>query len=253
MKAGFHFSIAGGYARALEEARAMRASAVQIFAKSPRAWKRRALDAADLERFRALWPLVGEPPVFIHASYLQSLGAQDPDLFEKSVFSLADDLEKGRHLGAAGVVVHVRGDPERFGLGLERARRLAPSPTEVWVENTAQAPLEAVLPYLEAADGLVLDTAHAHLAGHAPEEAIAWLERLGLDRLKLIHFNDARHPRGSRRDVHASLGEGTLGKELKAYLAHPGLREKPFIMETPKKDDAKNWARFKAWWAESST
>ena len=51
-----------------------------------------------MEAFRALREASGGLPAVIHASYLVNLGAEG-ELWEKSVASLADDLEKAALLG----------------------------------------------------------------------------------------------------------------------------------------------------------
>ena len=261
MIVGFHLSIAGrlGYLNALAEAEALGVNAVQIFAKSPRAWRKKTLAPALAERFRAERELLGIRHLAIHASYLVNLGAEG-ELFEKSVLSLADDLEKARLLGAESVVVHPgSGAVERIREGLSQAARLAPSQARLLVENTAGgggkrgSTPEELAEILEGTPfGLALDTAHAWLAGFDPIDFLDRLSALGLlDRLALVHFNDARHERGSRRDVHASLGEGTMGEALRAFLRDPRVRRLPFIMETPREDDPKNLATFRRWAEEA--
>ncbi len=93
--------------------------------------------------------------------------------------------------------------------------------------------------------GACIDTAHLWGAGcdlSSAPAVDAVLERLdravGLDRIGVIHLNDSAVPLGSHRDVHARLGEGTIGLPgLAAWLAHPALRRHPVILETPLEDD----------------
>jgi deoxyribonuclease-4 len=86
-----------------------------------------------------------------------------------------------------------------------------------------------------------IDTAHAYAYGYDlanPEnidEFIKLIDQLiGLERVALIHLNDAHEPKGSRIDRHAVLGQGGLGKEaLKKFICSPVLRVKPVLMELP--------------------
>jgi deoxyribonuclease-4 len=105
--------------------------------------------------------------------------------------------------------------------------------------------------------GFCLDVAHAWGAGVAmdnPDGIDAWLEsfdrELGLDRLVMIHLNDSRSERGSRTDRHEHVGAGRIGaRGLAHLLAHPRLRAKPFVLETPGMDsgyDAINLERCRA-------
>ena len=58
---------------------------------------------------------------------------------------------------------------------------------------------------------------------------------IGLERLRFLHLNDSKHPLGSRRDRHAGIGEGTLGKEpFRRIMQDERLRHVPKVIETPK-------------------
>ena len=60
---------------------------------------------------------------------------------------------------------------------------------------------------------------------------------IGLDSLYAIHVNDSKHPLGSRKDRHESVGKGEIGPEgFRAMMQHPKLREIPKYMETPHGD-----------------
>ena len=62
--------------------------------------------------------------------------------------------------------------------------------------------------------------------------------KIGIDRLLMFHFNDTQVPLGASRDRHWHIGEGNIGFEgFRALLAHPELREKTAILETPGSDD----------------
>jgi deoxyribonuclease-4 len=102
--------------------------------------------------------------------------------------------------------------------------------------------------------GFCLDTAHAWGAGYELSDPLAidalldgFDERIGLDRLRLIHLNDSRSELGSRTDRHEHVGAGKIGE---AGLAHvlrlPRLAHATYILETPGMDvgyDAINIAR----------
>lgn len=266
---GFHLSIAGkkGVAGAVEEAQALGLSAFQIFAKSPRSWKTRPLSLGEVEAFRALRELAGGLPGVIHASYLVNLGAEG-ELWEKSVMSLADDLEKARLLGLEYVVVHPgSGDPERVKEGALKALRLA----GVWerptllLENTAGGGEKVGQRFEELAwllqdtpMGVCLDTCHAFAAGYPvkdqPAEVLSELDRtVGLDRVPVIHLNDSVGGLGSRIDHHAHLLQGQIGEGLKGVLLDGRLRDRIFILETPRspEEDAWNLRVLRGWLEEA--
>ena len=65
-----------------------------------------------------------------------------------------------------------------------------------------------------------------------------------LERLKVIHLNDTNVELGSRLDRHFDIGKGKIGRKgFSLILNHPRLKDKPFILETPKEkegDDVRN-------------
>ena len=105
--------------------------------------------------------------------------------------------------------------------------------------------------------GFCLDTAHAWGAGidmSDPDAIDAFLaefdERVGIDRLALVHLNDTRSELGSRTDRHEHLGAGRIGPVgLGHVVRHPMLAHAPAIIETPGMDvgyDRVNLARARA-------
>ena len=94
--------------------------------------------------------------------------------------------------------------------------------------------------------GVTLDTCHIHDAGYDLTDFDGVLREfdgiIGLDRLRAVHLNDSANERGSRKDRHAKLGEGTIGAETLIRIAHhPLLRGVPKILETP--NDEEGYAR----------
>jgi deoxyribonuclease IV len=103
---------------------------------------------------------------------------------------------------------------------------------------------------LDAADGhprlgLCLDTCHLFASGYGLDDEqgvtalLAELRFHGLaDRLRLIHANDARDARGSRRDRHADPGRGLIGGTgLARLLSDPSLRGLAALAEVPGSQD----------------
>jgi deoxyribonuclease-4 len=92
--------------------------------------------------------------------------------------------------------------------------------------------------------GICLDTAHAWASGYAidtkdgVDRFLDLAEReIGINRILLFHFNDTEVPLGGSRDKHWHIGEGQIGFEgFRALLAHPELRDKTAILETPGSD-----------------
>jgi deoxyribonuclease-4 len=67
---------------------------------------------------------------------------------------------------------------------------------------------------------------------------------LGLDRLKLIHLNDALRGLGSRVDRHDHIGKGKIGRVgFSLIMNDERLTHVPKILETPKKAGGIDWDR----------
>jgi deoxyribonuclease-4 len=62
-------------------------------------------------------------------------------------------------------------------------------------------------------------------------------ERIGLDRLRALHVNDAQAPLGSNLDRHANILEGLMGEKLGVFLGHPKLQALPAVLEVPGADN----------------
>lgn len=231
--------------------------------RNPRRLSREGVpDAADQDAFRAATLVDGWWGI-AHASLLTSLGSPDPRVRNASASTLVADARLAGSLGLYGVCFHVgyaKGHETRQGAIDAVARKLAEvvaklGPGErVMLENGCEgtelgdtlSEVAAVANAVGApADtlGFVLDTCHLHVAGFdlAAEDAAARLademDAQGLvERLQALHLNDAQFPAGSRRDRHATPGDGTIGVGLRALIAHPMFRNLPAVIEVGVED-----------------
>ena len=256
---GAHCS--GGIKKALGNGIAMGAEAVQLFVQSPRAWRFPAHDPADLEAFRTKREEAGLP-VLVHALYLVNLAAPDDAIYAKSVDTMRATVDAACAIEADAVVFHV-GSHLGAGLqvGLERAvpaieQVLERCNERTWllVENSAGAggtigrSLDELAVIVDALGrherlGVCLDSCHLFVSGvdvtdpGVFDALIADLDnRIGLDRLRALHANDAKAPLGSNRDRHDNIGDGLIGEGMGVFLAHPRLQGLPVVLEVPGAD-----------------
>ena len=251
----------GGVKKALDNGAAMGAEAVQLFVQSPRTWRFPNHDAADLDAFRSRREELGVP-VLVHALYLINLAAPDDAIYTKSVDTMSSTVDTACAIDAEAVVLHLG---SHLGAGFETGlERLVPALEQVldrsndrtWVlmENSAGAggtigrsldELAAVFDALGQHErlGICLDSCHLFVSGVDVTDAPTWdalLEdldqRIGLDRLRALHANDAKAPLGSNRDRHDNIGEGLIGEGLGVFLAHPKLQGLPVVLEVPGAD-----------------
>ena len=86
--------------------------------------------------------------------------------------------------------------------------------------------------------GVCMDTCHLHDAGYDLTQFDDILkefdEKIGLDRLLVVHVNDSKNERGAHKDRHENIGHGYIGFDvLNCIVHHPLLAHIPKILETP--------------------
>ena len=262
MLLGAHVSTSGGIHTGIDRIEAMDGDSVQIFTQSPRTWRPTNHDPKNFERFKERRREAGVGAVLCHALYLINLATPDDDIYEKSVASLANTVQVACAIEADGVVFHVGSHQGAgFETGLERvlpalgvALDRCSQKTWLLLENSAGAggtigrSIEELAVLVDRLDrhprlGICLDSCHLWVSGvdvtdaGTLDAACAEVdERIGLDRLRALHVNDAQAPLGSNRDRHANLGEGLLGEKLAVFLAHPKLQGLPAVLEVPGPD-----------------
>jgi len=255
---GAHVSAAGGISKAIDRIEEIGGTAVQVFTQSPRMWKPTEHDPDELARFRTRRREARVRHVACHALYLVNLASRDRTIRSKSFTALSATMETARAIGADTVVFHVGSHVGRgFGAAVKTVvpplRELLTLTTDdLWLclENAAGAggtigrSIDEFAVIAEALDGhqrlgVCLDSCHWWASGvdvtspAALDEALGDLDaRLGLDRLRLLHVNDAKTPLGSNRDQHEIVADGLLGNGLAVFLGHPAFGNLPALLET---------------------
>jgi deoxyribonuclease IV len=255
VRVGAH--LRSGLRTAIPLARETAAEVVQLFISNPRAWSGPRLETA--KAFGAEWREAAIGPLFVHAPYLVNIASPNPEFLSKSVELCRRSIAACGVLQAGGFVVHsgAGGEAEvadaldRSATVLQATLAETPDETQLLVELMAgtsgavASTLGEARTLFDAVDderlGLVLDTCHLFATGYALDEpegvdaCFAELRASGVaDRLTLIHANDAKFPRGSRRDRHENIGEGEIGLEgFRAVLRQPEVADISVIVETP--------------------
>jgi deoxyribonuclease IV len=259
---GAHVSASGGIHTAIDRIEAFGGDAVQIFTQSPRTWRPTNHDPKNFERFKERRGEAGIGAVVCHALYLINLASPQDDVYEKSVSALGNTIDVACGIDADAVVFHVGSHlGSGFEAGLERvvpalraALERCSGRTWLLMENSAGTggtigrSLEELQALYDALDrherlGICLDSCHLYASGYdvtKPEAMDELLdevdERIGLERLRVLHVNDSATPLASNRDRHANIGEGVLGEDLGAFMSHPRLQGLPALLEVPGKD-----------------
>lgn len=227
----------------LAEAARREAELVQIFLSNPQSYK------APAPREDADALIASGLPLYVHAPYIMNPASPNNRIRIPSRKTLAGTMAAAEAVGAQGVVVHGGhvGDDEDIAVGFERWRKLLDSfesTVPMLVENTAgggNAVVRDLANYGPLWDeigdynvGVVIDTCHAWAAGEDLDTAVERVRSL-TGRVDLVHCNDSRDPRGSRRDRHANLGAGEIPEEL--ILAVVRAAGAPVVVETPDDED----------------
>ena len=260
---GAHVSTQGGVHNALARGKAIGATAIQVFTKTPNQWREPALTEESRTAFRRERDRSEIAQIVAHDSYLINLATPDPVLSARSVESFTNELRRCSLLGIPAVVSHPGNFIDDREAGIRRnadaiARCLQAVPGEVMVllETTAGsgtclgATFEELLALREAVEASVrhrvafcADTCHLYSAGYdlvGDYDGVwrRWKRTIGFGLLRCIHLNDSKTPFGSRRDRHELIGEGSLGPEpFRRIMRDPRFRKVMKVIETPKGDD----------------
>ncbi len=271
MLLGAHVSISGGVFNAPYNGQEATCDVVQIFTKSSNQWRAKPLTDEDVEQFRMAQKETGVKVACAHDSYLINLASPDEALFAKSCEAFFEEMKRCDLLGIENIVMHPGshvGSGEEVGLRkiAESFNRMFDSDHDgrvtICLETTAGQGtnlgyrFEQLARIMDLVDnkerlGICLDTCHIFAAGYpiqTEKEYRATIRELdtviGLNRLRIIHFNDSKREFGSRVDRHEHIGQGHIGKQpFGFFLNDRRLAKIPKILETPKEsaeEDIKN-------------
>jgi deoxyribonuclease-4 len=259
MLIGAHVSTSGGLDKAIERGAERGCESIQIFNQSPRMWRPTKYGPENFAGFKAAMTASPVKAVVIHAVYLINCATKDKELRKKSLASLTHALRIGDGIGAAGVVLHPGAQKgEALGPSIKRAAQVIAAALKdsdscpLLLEQTAGhkgllgRDFDQTAELIELAGGgkrlgLCLDSCHLFVQGYDvtdPERLAAVVDeadaKVGLDRLRCLHVNDAAAALGSCRDRHANIGKGEMGKRgLEAFLSEPRFEGLPATLETP--------------------
>ena len=258
MELGAHVSAAGGVDKAVGRAASIGAEAIQLFASSPRGWKFRPIPDDKAESYKAKVASEGIGSTFLHGSYLVNIGGK-PELVEKSIGSLINHMNAAAQIGAKGVIFH-SGSHKGVGFdavfeqaigALEQVLENTDDDVQLIIENCAGMGAQIGASFAElgrmikAVDSprltICLDTEHAFAAGYniadpeGIEKSMAEFDaEIGLDKLVVVHANDAKVEFGSGVDRHENIGEGYIGiSGFETIMGHAAFADVPFLLEVP--------------------
>ncbi|MBQ9960881.1 MAG: deoxyribonuclease IV [Firmicutes bacterium] len=254
---GCHLTSSKGYENMAKEAISIKANTLQFFTRNPRGGKAKAIDPEDAARYRETAEANHFGKIVAHAPYTLNPCSAEKKTREFAYMAMKDDLERMEYVPGNYYNFH---PGSHVGQGIETGIEmiaamlneiLTPEQTTIVLLETMAGKgsevggrfeeLAAIIDKVSLKDkiGVCLDTCHVHDAGYdIVNDLDGVLEEfdsiVGLEKLKAIHINDSKNPCGARKDRHAKIGEGYIGKEAFArILKHPKLQGLPCVLETP--------------------
>lgn len=261
---GAHISIAGGTHEAPARAKAIGATAMQMFTKMAQRWAERSCADDECIGFRRALAETNVRATVAHDSYLINLASPDPTLRRRSIESFVGELARCEALGLQYLVSHPGNFIDDRESGIQRnadaiteALERVPGRTVLCMELTSGSGtaigssfeelaslIARVSPAARARMGVCVDSCHAYSAGYdlVNDYDGVWrhfADVVGMERLRVLHLNDSKTPFASRRDRHELIGEGSLGPgPFRRIMTDERLVDMPKLIETPKLDDA---------------
>lgn len=258
-------SIAGGVSKAPENGTRLGCDVIQIFSKNQRQWAAKPYAPAEVEAFRQNYAASGLKGVVVHDSYLINLASTDEALWKRSKEAFLDEARRCDQLGIPDLVFH---PGAHVGAGLEAGKKRIVAAVQETLSKTEESGvrldlecmagqgttignrLEDLRDILEAVGdkkrvGVCLDTCHLFAAGYDLSNAAGYAETMkhvertvGLSRVRAFHLNDSTGPLNCRRDRHADIGKGEIGKTGFALLMNDErFARAPMNLETPGDDE----------------
>lgn len=257
---GTHMSIAGGLNKTAQNVVKMNANTMQIFSRNPRGSNFKNPSEKEVEEFQKIRKEHHFGPILAHAPYTMNLASAKPEVYEFACDVIREDIQRMDNLGIENIVFHpgshtgigTEAGIENIIQGLNQAitesqnimvllETMSGKGTEIGVRFEELKTIRDGVNHPEKV-GICLDTCHVFSAGydivnHLEEILDELDENIGLSYLRAIHLNDSMMPFDSRKDRHATIGEGGIGLEaLMKVVTNPRLAGIPFYLETPLDD-----------------
>src|SRR5437870_2919112 len=103
---GAHMSISGGAHMAIERARSIECTAMQMFVKNNMQWFARPLTRDEIRAFLEHRQRSELLSIFAHANYLINLAATNPQFHSNSIRALTEELTRADELKLPFLVLH---------------------------------------------------------------------------------------------------------------------------------------------------
>ena len=268
---GAHVTIAGGIKNAPISAGQLGCEVFQMFTRSPQGGKAKPLTKKVLADFWHECEKAEQKEWYVHTPYYINLASSKKRIQHGSVEVIRKDLERASALQAKYLMTHLGssrdvGEKQAIKMvidGLAQVLRGYKGKTQFLIEISAGSgniigdTFEEIAEIIKGVEkkvdykiGVCFDTCHAFASGYdlRNKKAVTAVFKkfdkvIGLNRLKLMHVNDALKDVGSHVDRHEHIGKGKIGiAGFKALIEMPKMKNINMILETrpgDKKVDAR--------------
>lgn len=252
---GSHISIQKGYKGAAIYAKQLGFNCLQIFTQSPRTTKFKPFKEEEAKECKQ-YIKDNDIEMWIHCSYIINYCRKCCESTKYLRDCVVEDMKRATKLGAKGCVIHVGKLNGKEGAVSKEAgllnfkhnvektieQLLAEGETELpWllIETAAGQGTETPVTVKGLSDlyfsinesyrkyvGFCIDTCHIFASGECDIRDTdetdnfinKWNEHIGWEHVKLIHFNDSKCDFESKKDRHAPIGQGKIGKKPLIYF-----------------------------------
>lgn len=247
----------------VEEALSYNATTFMFYTGAPQNTRRKPVSELRVDEAKALMKEYGIDlnNIVVHAPYIINLGnTVKKETYELAVSFLKEEIRRVEEIGATRLVLHPgahvkAGEEAGLNAIIDGLNEVLTPDTRVTIAletmagkgtelGTSFDQLAYIIDHVNLSDqlGLCLDTCHLNDAGYDVTQFDDILDevdqKIGLDRVKVIHVNDSKNPRGAHKDRHENIGYGTIGFDALNKVVHnPRLENVPKILETPYIDD----------------
>lgn len=261
LKIGSHVSMSGKEMMlgSVKEALQYHSTTFMFYTGAPQNTVRKPIEQLHVEEAKALMKEhhIDLNDVVVHAPYIINLANTiKPETFDLAVRFLKQEIDRCEAIGISRLVLHPGSHVnagEEAGLhqivkGLDMV--LKPNQkVKIALETMAGKgselgrsfdQLKYIIDHVQYPEllGICLDTCHLHDAGYDLHDFDKILdevdEKIGLERVLVVHVNDSKNECAAHKDRHENLGYGYIGFDiLNTVVHHPKLKDVPKILETP--------------------
>ena len=244
----------------IKEVISYNANCLMIYTGSPQSTNRVNINDLKIKEFQEIARNNNIPldNVIVHAQYIINLANNDPIKHNFAIDFLTTEVKRCMQIGVKYLVLHP-GSATNCGIE-EGIRNIADGINQIFKKvgktnivicletmsgkgneigrNFDQLKNIIDLVNFQNNIGVCLDTCHINDSGYDISNFNAVIkefdQKIGLDKLKVIHLNDSKNIKGASKDRHENLGYGTIGFDNLLKVAfHPQLVNVPKILETP--------------------